>query len=261
MEWRDEGLITGIRRHGETSVILELMTREHGRHLGLVKGGRSRRMQPLLQEGNSVDAIWRARIDEHLGVYTIEATQLRAARLMDSAQALHGIRHLGSLLRLLAERESHPLLYEMAILIADTLHEATLNPTLMVRFELALLTELGFGLDLSQCAATGGTLDLAYVSPRSGKAVCREAGLPYHGRLLALPEFLKDQAPENLLASLPGKDDLADAFRLTGFFLSRDLFTPRGLDLPEARDAYLARVPELGIELRTGLGTGLGDGA
>lgn len=237
MEWRDEGLVIGLKRHGETSVILELMTRNHGRHLGIVRGGRSRRMQPLLQPGNSVEAVWRARIDEHLGMYAIEATELRAARLMESPLALHGINHMGALLRLMAERDSHPALYETVKLIVEHLGEMRIAPALIVRFELAILSELGFGLDLSVCAATGKCEDLVYVSPKSGRAVCREAGLPWHDRLLKLPEFMSQTRG---LDATPDAQDLRDAFALTGFFLQRDLFAPRGLPMPDERRALVA---------------------
>ena len=166
MEWRDEAIVLGAKKHGETSVILELMTAAHGRHLGVVRGGRSRTMQPILQAGNSVAAVWRARLEEHLGIYAIEALQLRTGNILASPAALHGISLVAQLLRLLPERESHPGLYEIAQLIAGQIDEPRLAPALIVRFELALLQELGFGLDLSQCAATGTRQDLAYVSPR-----------------------------------------------------------------------------------------------
>ncbi len=238
MEWRDEALIIGIRKHGETNVIVEAMTSAHGRHLGLVRGGRSRRMQPMLQPGNDVVLTWRARLHEHLGLYGVEVTRPRAARLMASGAALHGVNLLAALLRLLAERESHPGLYAAASLIADHLDDAKIAPALLVRFELALLAELGFGLDLSRCAATGATEDLIYVSPKSGRAVSRQAGAPYQVRLLRLPGFLRSDA----IAENPTPSDLSDAFELTAYFLERDVFGPRGLDLPDARRAYLAEV-------------------
>lgn len=237
MEWRDEGLIIGLRRHGESSVIVELMTREHGRHLGIVKGGRSRRMQPLLQQGNGVEAIWRARLEEHLGLYQIEETRGRAARLMASGMALAGLSHMGELLRLLPERDPHPRLYAMACVIAEHLDEQTIAPQLMVRFELAILGELGFGLDLGECAATGTREDLIYVSPRSGRAVSRSAGEPWKDRLLMLPGFLADgNAPIQSVET----GEIARAFRLTGYFLERDIFGPRQIGLPEGRSRFLA---------------------
>lgn len=235
MEWRDEGLALGTRRHGETSVIVELMTLRHGRHMGMVRGGRSRAMQPILQAGNSVEAVWRARIEEHLGTFVLEGTRLRAGQLMQSEACLHGMALVGVLLRLLPEREAYPALYETALLIADNLHENAIAPALMVRFELAILQDLGFGLDLSQCALTGTVDNLVYVSPRSGRAVCREAGAPWHDRLLPLPAFLRGNT-----GASPARDDIAAGFRLTQHFLARDVFLPRGLVLPEARRSYLA---------------------
>lgn len=235
MEWRDEALVLGVRKHGESSVIAELMTRDHGRHLGLVRSGRSRQMQPVLQPGNQVDAVWRARIEEHLGLYAIEGLRLRAADIMASQRALHGIVLLGALLRLLPEREPHRGLYDMASVIADELADARLAPALIVRLELAILTELGFGLDLSECAATGTTEDLVYVSPKSGRAVSGAAGEPYRERLLALPAFLKADDPSEPADA----DAVRDGFRLTGYFLERDIFKPRGQAMPDARAAYL----------------------
>ena len=235
MEWQDEGLALGTRRHGETSVILELMTRHHGRHMGMVRGGRSRRMQPVLQAGNGMQAVWRARIDEHMGAYVVEGTRLRAAAIMQSEAALHGMALVGVLLRLLPEREAHPGLYETALLIADNLHENEIAPALMVRFELALLQQLGFGLDLTECAVTRRTDDLVYVSPRSGRAVCAQAGAAWHDRLLPLPAFLRGDA----VPLTPGPADIAAGFRLTGFFLTRDVFAPRGGILPDARRCYV----------------------
>ncbi len=237
MEWRDEGLIIGVRKHGETSVIVEAMTRTHGRHLGLVKGGRSRKMQPFLQPGNSADLVWRARLDEHLGFFAVEPTQLRTARLMASAEALHAIGLVAALLRLTAEREPHPELYDAASFIADHIEDERL-PALLVRLEVDILSESGFGLDLSRCAATGDTQNLVYVSPKSGRAVSLAAGEPYRGRLLPLPAFLADDWP----GETPLPADVRDGFRLTEYFLIRDVFGPRGQGLPEARSAYLAEL-------------------
>ncbi len=242
MKWQDQGIVVGARRHGETSVILEVMTREHGRHLGLVRSGASRRMQPLLQAGNAVEVTWQARLDEHLGFYLVEATQLRAAVLMETAMALHGLNHLAGLLRLLAEREPHTHLYEMARVVLAQLDRTDGASALMVWFETALLAESGFGIDLRQCAATGSRIDLAYVSPKSGRAVSRAAGEPYRDRLLPLPSFLLAD-PDDLQAL----DDVSpeatrQGFDLTGYFLARDIYAPRGLPLPDARSAYLAQL-------------------
>ncbi|ANT50758.1 DNA repair protein RecO [Mesorhizobium amorphae] len=234
MEWRDEGIILGTRKHGETSAILEVMTRAHGRHLGLVRGGRSRKQQPVLQPGNRVDLLWRARLDEHLGTFQAEAIEMNAARLMDSAVAVYGLQTMAAHLRLLPERDAHGGLYEtLAVMIAH-LDDADAAGELAARFELLILDELGFGLDLSQCAATGTRQDLAYVSPKSGRAVSRAAGAAWHDKMLALPAFLQRSGPRADQAALE------DAFRLTGFFFTRHVYEPRGLEPPDARAGFLA---------------------
>ena len=236
MEWRDEGLIIGVRRHGEASTIVEAMTRAHGRHLGLVRGGRSARLRATLQPGNTVGLVWRARLDEHLGSFAVEPLTLRAGRLMGSALALAGINYLAALVRVLPERDPHETVYEAASLIAEALDSA-LAPTLIARFEAQILAECGFRLDLSRCAATGATDRLVYVSPKSGRAVSAEAGAPWRDRLLRLPPFLREGAP---LEARPSADEIAEAFRLTGFFLARALFSLRGEPLPDSRAAFLA---------------------
>lgn len=238
MEWRDAGIILGLRRLGETSVIVELMTREHGRAMGLVRGGRSRRLQPMLQPGNEVEAVWRARLEEQLGQFSLEGTDLRAAALLVNAQALHGVNLLSSLLRLLPEREPHPALFETAALVLRHIDDGQIGPSLMARLELAILAELGFGLDLARCAATGAFEDLAWVSPKSGRAVSRAAGEPWRDRLLALPDFLKRSACDVHPSGL----EIETAFRLTGHFLQRDVLSPRGLAAPDARRAYIATI-------------------
>jgi DNA repair protein RecO (recombination protein O) len=233
MEWTDQAIVLGVRRHGEAHALVELMTAAHGRHLGLVRGGASHRLRPVLQPGNGVTATWRARLDEHLGYYTIEATEPRAERVMRSAAASYGIQTLAALLRLLPERDPHAEIYHALATIADHLGEPDVAAALIVRFELALLAELGFGLDLSSCAANGGAADLVYVSPRSGRAVSGEAGAPWKERLLPLPAFLRGEARHSAA-------EIAAGFQLTGYFLARRLFEPRGLEMPEARAALIA---------------------
>lgn len=241
MDWQDDGFILGARRHGESSLILEVMTREHGRHLGLVKGGRSPRLAPMLQPGNAVVVRWRARLEEHLGFFSVEATQLRAAELMTRPLSLHGLNLLAGLLRFAAEREPHESLFALADGILDELADGRTADAVLVRFELALLAASGFGLDLTSCAATGQVEDLAWVSPRSSRAVSRAAGLPYANKLLPLPAFLHlDETGREP----PVADEILAGFALTGFFLHRDLAAPRNLVLPAARDAYLALLRE-----------------
>jgi len=236
MQWTDEGIVLGVRRHGEANAILELMTREHGRHLGLVRGGAASRLRPILQPGNRVAVTWRARLDEHLGNYTVEGLDLPAGSFLSAAHAVYGVTHLGALCRLLPERDPHPSIHAALASVLDRLTDARQAGPEMARFELMLLGELGFGLDLDRCAATGTTADLCFVSPRSGRAVSRTAGEPWQDKLLRLPPFLADPERE------PGTEDLADAFAVTGFFLLRHVLEPRGMALPEARGSFVSAV-------------------
>jgi DNA repair protein RecO (recombination protein O) len=234
MQWQDEAIIIGVKRHGETSVIAEVMTRGRGRHLGIVRSGRSRTMQPVLQPGNQVEVVWRARLDEHLGEFKLEPVKLRAARLMEAATSLYGVQAMGALLRLLPERDPHPHLYEALDVILEAMDDPADAGELFVRFELAILNDLGYGLDLAECAATGVRDDLLYVSPKSGRAVCATAGAPYADRLLALPSFLKEGS--RTAADAAG---MAAAFRLTGYFLHRHIYEPRGITENAARDGFV----------------------
>ena len=195
-------------------------------------------MQPLLQPGNHAEFVWRARLDEHLGTFSIEPVTLRTARLMASAEALHAVCLVAALLRLGPERDPHPALYETAVKIAGHIDRPESLAPLIVRFEAEILAQMGFGLDLKTCAATGATTDLIYVSPKSGRTVSRRAGEAYKARLLPLPNFLRTAN----LEEDPPPADILDGFQLTGFFLARDLFAPRGKTLPEARGAYLAEL-------------------
>ncbi len=234
MEWRDHGIVLSTRPHGESSIVLELFTSQHGRHLGLVRGGRSRRLRPVLQMGNVVEAVWRARLSEHLGNYSIELATAHAATLMDDRVALAGISSLSSLAHLLPERDPHPGLYEAFLLILDRIGEIDVWPGLSVRWEFELLNELGFGLDLSECAATGTTENLIYVSPKSGRAVGAEAGEPYKDKLFKLPGFLIGNGTRVVT-----KEDIFAGFLLTGFFLEKHVMAPRGVVMPEARSRLL----------------------
>jgi DNA repair protein RecO (recombination protein O) len=238
MQWTDDGIVLGTRRHGEANAILELMTRAHGRHLGLVRGGASSRLRPVLQTGNTVAATWRARLDEHLGLYTVEGLELRSAAMLGASHAVFGLTHLAALCRLLAERDPHPEIYTALDDILEGLADARLAAPRVARFELTMLAELGFGLDLDACAASGATDDLAYVSPKSGRAVSRAAGAPWHDRLMRLPDFLQAAGE----ATAPSADDLADGFAVTGYFLHRHIFEPRGIAAPEARERFIAAV-------------------
>ncbi|MDF2621935.1 MAG: repair protein RecO [Xanthobacteraceae bacterium] len=234
MEWSDEGIILGLRRHGEGNAIVELMTAAHGRHLGLVRGGGSRRQAAALQPGNGVHATWRARLDEHLGTFALEVTAPRAGRLMGAAHSAFALSHIGSLIRMLPERDPHPELHDVLTAMVEHLDEPRLTGMMVARFELMMLSELGFGLDLESCAATGGRNDLLYVSPKSGRAVSRDAGEPWRAQLLNLPYFLIGEVAEP-----PSAGDVDAAFDLTGHFLARRVFEPRGMPMPESRSALL----------------------
>ena len=247
MEWTDQAVILGVRKHGETGVIAELMTRGRGRHLGLVHGGRSRTQRAALQPGNSVTATWRARLDDHLGTFKLEVTEFRSSRIMESAHAVYALQTLASHLRLLPERQSHLRLYEVAQIVLDTLDQPALAAEAIIRLELMMLDELGFGLDLSACAATGTRNNLHYVSPKTGRAVGETAGQPWADRLLTLPSFLLPN--DHPRSSAAEWDDLNSGFVLTGFFLNRHIHNPRGLDMPSER-ASLIRSVEKALEGR-----------
>jgi DNA repair protein RecO (recombination protein O) len=236
MQWSEEGIVLAVRRHGETSAILQVFTRLHGRSLGLVRGGRSRALRPVLQPGNTIFVTWRARLEDQLGLFTVELTSARAALLMEDGFKLAGLNTVLGLAMLLAEREPHPRLYDATMLLLNRLEEDSVWPALLARWELGLLDELGFGLDLKSCAATGTNQALAYVSPRTGRAVSLEAGEPYRERLLKLPAFLTEAGGS------PDDSDIADGLRLTGYFIERHVLKPRGLAIQGAREAVVERL-------------------
>ena len=237
MHWQDDGIVLGLRRHGEASAILELMTRAHGRHLGLVRGGAGTKLRPVLQPGNSLRANWNARLDDHLGTYNVDGINLRAGSFITAPHALYAVTHLAALARLLPERDPHEAIYDSLETILDSLTDPALAGTHVVHFEMLMLAELGFGLDLSCCAASGTTDDLIYVSPKSGRAVSRQAGEPWRDRLLPLPTFLVEHRHAS-----PSADELAHAFQLTGFFLARHAFELRAAQFSEARAHFIAAI-------------------
>jgi DNA repair protein RecO (recombination protein O) len=217
MDWRDEGILIAARRHGESAAIIEVLTREHGRHAGVVRGGASRRMAPVLQPGAQLALEWTARLEEHIGTFRVDPIAARTAAIMADRAALAA---LGAMLALVAvalpERDAHPELYARSVGLIDALGTAPDWPARYAAWELALLAELGFGLDLGRCALTGAADDLAWVSPRSGRAVARTAAGRWADRLLPLPGFLAAGGPASA-------GDLADALRLTGHFLEARL--------------------------------------
>lgn len=240
MNWSDEGVILSVRPHGETAAVAEVLTRSHGRHLGLVHGGRSRKQRPVLQIGNHVDVTWKARLADHLGHMNVELIRGYAAGAMDDPAALAGLTSMCALARLLPERDPHPNLYEVTLFVLAYLNDASVWPALLARWEMALLDDLGFGLDLTQCAATGINDDLIYASPKTGRAVSASAGEPYRDKLLALPPFL---LPGRKAPLAPG--DIENAFTLTGHFLETRVFRPRDAEIPEARARMLTLLKRL----------------
>ncbi len=238
MEWSGEGLIIGVRRHGETSVIVEAMTPDRGRHLGLVRGGRSRKLAATLQPGNQVQLHWRARLDEHLGMFSVELIKPRAADLIADRTRLYAAQLLCAHLRLLPERDPHERLYRMASEIMDDGNELVELAQMISIFEFTLLDELGFGLDIASCAVTGATEGLAYVSPKSGRAVTAEAGAKYLDKLLPLPAYFTtfENAPA---------EQVQDGLRLTGHFLAMHVWNPRQIEVPTTRDQLVASLAEL----------------
>jgi DNA repair protein RecO (recombination protein O) len=236
MQWSDEGIILSVKPHGETASIVEVLTRSHGRHLGLVHGGRSRKLRPVLQIGNHVDATWKARLADQLGHIAVELRRGYAAASLDDALALAGMTSLAALSRLLPERDPHPSLYEVSLFVLGFLDDPSVWPALYVRWEMALLEELGFGLDLTECVVTGGNDQLIYVSPKSGRAVSASAGEPYKDKLLALPGFLTKGS-----GRVAGPAEIRAGLALTGYFLDTRVLQPRQETLPEAR-ARLAQL-------------------
>lgn len=251
MEWRDEGIVLAARPHGEGGAVVQLLTRDHGRHAGLMHGGASRSKRGGIELGNRVDAVWRARLTEHLGRYTIEPTRHLAAQFMDDPPRLAALSAACAVVEtVIPEREPHPGLYDATGVLLDALSdgEPDIWPAVYIQWELGLLQELGFGLDLASCVSTGEVEDLIYVSPRSGRAVSRVAGHPYRERMLILPRFLRPDGR----GKGADADDFAAGLKLTGFFLARHAFDPLDRGLPAARErleVLVSRTPEVGDEV------------
>ena len=236
MEWRDTGFVLASRRYGESGLIVELLTRGHGRHAGLVRGGQSPRLRAVLQPGNEVAAVWRGRLAEHLGTIACEIVRTHAAGILNDPDRLAALTAAAALVAAaLPEREPQPDVFASFAELLQALDSATDWPAHYVCWERDLLATLGFGLDLGRCAVTGITTDLAYVSPRTGRAVSRAAGLPYHDKLLGLPEFLWRDAQSDRRQIILG-------LKLTEHFLIHHVFLPQGRTLPAARLRLAARM-------------------
>lgn len=235
MEWSDDAVVLAVRRHGETGAVASLLTRTHGRHAGLVHGGQGKANRPILQPGNTVRATWTARLPEQLGHFKLESLHAYAGAFLDDAARLAALGSACALVEAaLPERQSHPACHAALAALLHAL-EAESWPSVYVHFELALLRDLGFGLDLSQCAATGQADDLAWVSPKTGRAVSRAAGEPYRDRLFRLPAFLVEGGEGDMAA-------IRDGLEMTGFFLQRHVLAPRHAELPAARGRMIGKL-------------------
>jgi DNA repair protein RecO (recombination protein O) len=234
MQWDDEGIVLASRAHGERALVVQLLTREHGRHAGLLRGGQSPKIRAHWQIGNRLTVTWRARLAEHLGFITGEVMEAYAARLLDDPLRLAALASATALAAsALPEREPHPRAYRLLLHLIEALGADDRWAIAYVEWEIALLEELGFGLDLSSCAATGATENLVYVSPRSGQAVSEAAGAPYREKLLPLPGFLRR------VEARPEPQEVLDGLRLAGFFLEQRVFAPHQHKLPAARSRYV----------------------
>jgi DNA repair protein RecO (recombination protein O) len=228
--------VLATRRHGESALIAELLTREHGRHAGLVRGGQSPRRRALFQPANHILAHWRGRLPEHLGSFDCELVEAHAVRFLDDPDRLATITAaIALLLAALPEREPNAELYQSFATLLAALHSGEAWPKHYVEWEIGLLSTLGFGLDLARCVVTGSAEDLAYVSPRTGRAVSRAAAAPYRDKLLPLPAFLWCDSPAE-------RRDIAAGLALTGYFLLHHLLEPHGRHMPEARERLAERM-------------------
>lgn len=243
VDWSDDGLVLAVRPHGEGSAVVVLLTRTHGRHAGLVRGAFSGRSRGLYQPGNRVTVEWRARLAEHLGNYACEMVQGYAAAMLEDPLRLAGLSAACAVAEAsLPEREPHPRVYNAMVALFDAMALPGIGDAWIagyVRWEIGMLADLGYGLDLDSCAVTGSNDDLAYVSPRSGRAVSLASGEPYRDRLLPLPRFLIGQAGARSGGGDP--DDLFRGLALSGFFLERHVFATHGRQPPPARTRFVER--------------------
>jgi DNA repair protein RecO (recombination protein O) len=239
--WTDEAALLSSRPFGETSVIIEVFCETHGRHAGVVRGGMSRKVAPVLQPGAQLSVTWKARLDSHMGSFTVEPIRSRAATAMGDRLALAGLNAVCALLSMvLPEREKHLPLYDRTINLLDLLGQSDLWPLAYLRWEQALLEEMGFGMDRSACAVHGVNEDLAFVSPRSGRAVSREGAGKWVDRLLPLPPVLAGKGDAS-------NAEIITALGTTGFFIENRLIKSLGdRPMPEARARLLDAIARAG---------------
>ncbi|MCC4240806.1 DNA repair protein RecO [Thalassospira povalilytica] len=242
MDWRNDGIVLSTRKLGESSVRLSVLTRDYGRHAGMVRGAMSKSMRGTLEPGNEIRVGWSARLAEHLGQFRCELTGAHAADLLLQPGPLMAMSSACAMLdATLPEREAHPDLYHGTVALMAALKLDQWLPA-YIRWEVGLLEELGYGLDLQRCAATDLASDLAYVSPKSGRAVSEAAGQAYRDRLLPLPAFLALGRASGPRADADMLEQLRDGLKLTGFFIHRDIFEAKGIKPVAARDRLVSHV-------------------
>ncbi len=240
IEWRDEGALLKVRKHGEYSAIIEVFTPARGLTSGIVRGGTSRKIAPMLQPGAQLAVTWKARLEDHLGSFTVEPVRSRTAQVMQDRLALAGLNAVTGILSfLLPDREAHGPLYERTIQLLDLLGQNDVWPLAYLQWEVALLEEMGFGMDLSACAVSGLNDDLFYVSPRTGRAVSRLAAGDWADRLLPLPHVLLGKGDADI-------GEIVIALRTTGHFLNNHLAKSLGnREIPEARQRLIDTMKRL----------------
>lgn len=252
MDWRDEGVLLAVRRHGESAAIIDVLTPGHGRHAGVVRGGGGRRMAPVLQPGAQLDLAWRARLAEHVGTFTVDPVRNRSGALLGDAVALAALSSVCAiLLRVLPERDPQPALYARTVALLDLLGDRPDWPLAYLWWERALLEDTGFGLDLSRCAVTGAVEGLAFVSPRTGRAVSAAGAGDWAARLLPLPDCLRSGRGG-------GPADWAAGLAVTGHFLEHALLAESGGTMPEARRRLAAALARRAAETAPDTGGGGG---
>ena len=230
MEWNDQGILLAVRAHGESAAIIDVLTQRHGRHAGLVRGGSSRKFAALLQPGNLLSLSWKARLEEQLGSFSVELKRANSGHILSSRQKLYGFNALSAMLaRYLPEREVNESIFGAVVDILSRYQSELFWQHKYCLFELEFLNALGYGLDLSQCAATGQSDDLAYVSPKTGRAVSRDGAKGWENRLLVFPEFLQQDELRPISST-----EFRQSLTLSGYFFAKHVpVTPP--KLPEAR--------------------------
>lgn len=233
--WQDHGIVLSVRSHGENGGVVSLLTENYGRHAGYVRGVAGSRLRGIVEPGNLVSASWSSRVEGQLGTFTLEPERAITGPLLGDPLRLAALISACSLCDVaLPERELHPGLFHGLLALLDMLEGEAWGPAYIV-WEIAFMRELGFGLELNKCAAGGDPATLAWVSPKSGRAVSEAQAVPYKEKLLPLPDFLKPGG------SVIDNDEVLKGLKLTGYFLEHWVFV-HGKALPEARIRFQERL-------------------